>query len=62
MIKLGNRIIQYDMWSTSRRNFWTITFHNLYYTFEFLKPIIFADNTNVFGKSAIIKTRFWQQT
>ena len=35
---------------------------NLCYTFEFLKPVIFADNTNVFGKSAIIKTRFWQQT
>ena len=25
---------------------------NLCYTFEFLKPVIFADNTNVFGKSA----------
>lgn len=29
---------------------------------EFLKKIMFADKTNVFGKSKIIKNQIWQQT
>ena len=54
---------QNHTWSTSRFNSWTIAFHkfnvnDLLQTSEFLKQIMFADNTKLFCKGKTVKTLF----